>query len=362
MVILEKQIKTKKAFTNFLIKICEKEDIDDLMLFINDYWQENHILSKDEDLLKWQYYNEIKNRFNFVLAKEKTSKEIIGILGYIPTYKFDASLEKEKYIWLSIWKVRENLNITGFGFHLLNFLRQYEKPNTISAIGINENVAKIYNRLNYQVGFLNQYFMINETIKDFNLIRNFDNNYCSDTKVESKKKLIDLTENFSDLYDNHRVKITTKNIEPKKTLTYYSNRYLNHPYYNYKIVAIKKDNLIISLIVYRIVKHENTGAIRIVDHFGNQKSLVGLKTQFQKLLKNQEAEYLDFFNYGYEKKCFVQTGFRKINRRMKIIIPNYYEPFKPKNVKIMFANKSQSKTKKILFKGDSDQDRPNLMV
>jgi len=58
----------------------------------------------------------------------------------------------------------------------------------------------------------------------------------------------------------------------------------------------------------------------------------------------------------------------KINRAMgfiqnvdSIILPNYFEPLEIRNVEVDFAYKSNSKSGSLsIFRGDSDQDRPNL--
>ena len=43
-----------------------------------------------------------------------------------------------------------------------------------------------------------------------------------------------------------------------------------------------------------------------------------------------------------------------------IIIPNYFEPFLKKNIKIyFFIDRSLEDSRIIIFKGDGDQDRPN---
>ena len=44
----------------------------------------------------------------------------------------------------------------------------------------------------------------------------------------------------------------------------------------------------------------------------------------------------------------------------EIIVPNYFEPFEKKNVKLEIAYKSKSDNY-VAFKGDSDQDRPNVL-
>ena len=74
-------------------------------------------------------------------------------------------------------------------------------------------------------------------------------------------------------------------------------------------------------------------------------------------LNESGAEYLDCYNYGINKDVFLKIGFREITGNT--VVPNYFEPFEKKNVDIHYA--SYTKDPVVIFKGDGDQDRPNLL-
>ncbi len=59
---------------------------------------------------------------------------------------------------------------------------------------------------------------------------------------------------------------------------------------------------------------------------------------------------------GVNDKIFLNIGFNKKEHNSKTIIPTYFEPFVQENVQIHFEKSSSSL---VLFKGDSDADRPN---
>ena len=66
-------------------------------------------------------------------------------------------------------------------------------------------------------------------------------------------------------------------------------------------------------------------------------------------------------NYGLDEACFTRMGFQHLDlNQEEIIVPNYFEPFEKKNVKLEIAYKSKSDNY-VAFKGDSDQDRPNVL-
>ena len=98
--------------------------------------------------------------------------------------------------------------------------------------------------------------------------------------------------------------------------------------------------------------------IRIVDAIGQFQG--SLYDEFQAYLKEAGAEYIDLMNYGIDEDVFYQMGFRKLDLDGNLIIPNYFEPFEQRNVKIDIAWKADYENY-VAFKGDSDQDRPNIL-
>ena len=66
-------------------------------------------------------------------------------------------------------------------------------------------------------------------------------------------------------------------------------------------------------------------------------------------------------NYGIKKEVFLNMGFQLLDIEQEdIILPNYFEPFEKRNVAIEIAYKAQYEGY-VAFKGDSDQDRPNVL-
>ena len=54
-------------------------------------------------------------------------------------------------------------------------------------------------------------------------------------------------------------------------------------------------------------------------------------------MKNTNSEYLDFYNIGYSNSDLTSIGFKKNKYIKNTIIPNYYEPFEKKNIKIKYG-------------------------
>ena len=78
-------------------------------------------------------------------------------------------------------------------------------------------------------------------------------------------------------------------------------------------------------------------------------------------MRTEKAEYVDFVQYGIDKKYFLNSGFKLLDLNINVIVPNYFEPLIQKNIPLLFSYKTNNNNIRI-FKGDGDQDRPNLVV
>ena len=104
------------------IKIADKKDIKSIITFIKNHWKKTHIFSKDKKLLDWQHFNKNNNKYNFVIAKQKKTKKVIALLGFIPTNQFDKKIPINNFIWLAIWKENSRrILLLLFWFNRFNF-------------------------------------------------------------------------------------------------------------------------------------------------------------------------------------------------------------------------------------------------
>jgi hypothetical protein len=254
---------------------------------------------------------------------------------------------KNNDIWLAIWKTK-NEN-PGIGLELLSYIIKTLQPNSIGAIGINQRVKKLYKALNYKTGVLTHYYFQNPNIDNFNILK-------INIKLEKKiflnskyriRKLRDCA-NFSEL--KHQYK-------PYKSIDYIQNRYINHPIYKYQLFGVFLNDNIRCIFVTRKIIVNNSACIRIVDIYGDLSGISSIESELLELLKSENCEYIDCLNFGISSDIFQNLGF---SLRENMIIPNYFEPFEPVNVDIEFAYLSNN-SDYVIFKGDSDQDRPNML-
>lgn len=324
-------------------ELCKEDKVEELINFINQHWKQEHIFVRNRELFNWQHKS--KNSYNFILAIE--DNKIIGILGFIPTSQFSDKLIANNEMWLAIWKVRDDIKKPGLGLLMLNFLKKKFNNPTICSVGLSKQVIPIYKALKYEVGVLEHRAFFNQNKRNFGPI-----SPPSDFLFELKKSNVqfEIQEDGTNLEKCKNLFKST----PKKNPEYIAKRYLEHPVYEYKLLFFRIADEVISILVYRIVSIENLIIARIVDLVGSNILEERFNYPIAEFLKKENIDYIDIVS---NLSCFKDSGFIKNNENF--ILPNYFEPLEFRNIDIDFAYKSNSGFLSI-FKGDSDQDRPNI--
>ena len=297
------------------------------------------------------------------MAIDDEQKEIYSLLGYIPLWHYDLDLQEENDIWLSVWKTREDVPVSGLGIMVYYKLLSLVKPRTISAIGLSEVALNIYKRLRWQTGYLDQFYLLNNEMTEFKLVKNqADKNFAQTEQSTNELNATLVDKKDYDLFINNFSNITKQKKLPVKSAKYYWSRFVEHPFYNYNSYWLSQSGGQISgLLVTRVTEAENAKAIRIVDYYGDFDSRQNWLEFSQHILKEQSAEYMDFYMDSTIGSKFSSLGFHKRTNEHKIVIPNYFEPFEAKNVNISYGYNMKEELPYSIFKGDSDQDRPNIL-
>ena len=334
-----------KKITIIHAKSADKSSILD---FINNHWSKNHILTKKNNI--FDYYYKEKKKINFLLAKDKS--KIVGLLGFIKDEKY--SKKPKSIVWTSILKSLENYPTTGI--LLVDKLINKFKGCDIGCMGNNIQSEKLFKLLGFSTKNLNHYYIINPKYNNFNLIK-FEKRIK--THLVKKKPKIQLK--YSLIHKGNVSKLPFFDFIGKNNY-FLINKYIKNSFYNYKIFRIKNlENRIENMIVIRMIKTKKSKCIRVVDLFGNFKKIITVIYLFHELIKKYNAEYLDF----YSSKKIPSSLLKYINKnsfKKKIIIPNYYEPFVQKNIKIRYGILfKKNKRNYVFFKSEGDSERPNII-
>lgn len=328
--------------SNNFIKFLSQNEIVNLQKFINDNYSKNHILSKNKKLIEFYYNNQKRSKLNFL--GYFIDNKLKAVLGYISYCNWDPVIKN--YIYIAFLSKSKNYKKDVL-FHFINFIYQNLKPNFLGCVGINKDLLKILKKISF-CSKLSHYYIANNNIKkkvSDNLI-SYKNKRKNPLKMKITQKLNELPE--SDLY-------------PKKTLKYFNQKYSLNPYYNYFFLNFSNKNKLEFFFVVRKIRiyKLKTNIFRIIDFYGKINKKTNILENINSFLQKNNAEYIDFLNYGLNEKKIISIGFKKKSRKQ--ILPNRFEPFIFKNetvnLSIIFNKKKLNKI--TVCKGDGDQDRPN---
>lgn len=348
------KIKMTKFDERYDIRLGKKEDIACIMCFIDRYWKKDHILAKDKKLFEYEFLN--GELVNMILAIERNTGEIEGIFGFL--YCSNGEDEKKIDLWGSLWKVvEEHNNEALLGIELAK--RVYELTGCRMHIGSGANPETTIplRRIFFQdkTGKMKQYYCLNSNIQEFQI--------C---KIE-KRKVLPYAEtlNLAEIvplpdFDCFQTCFSMEKQKgyPYKDYWYIEKRFYKHPYYTYQIYGLKIKNEITAVVICREVEVQGNKALRIIDYIGDFNIFAETGFFWKKKMEECGYEYIDFFEFGLDDNILENAGFVCRENSDKNIIPNYFEPFLQENIDIWVHYKLDGTT---FFKGDCDQDRPNLI-
>ena len=348
------------------IRLCNIGDIESVMGFLHEHWSANHALSRSKTLMDWQHLTKAAIGYDFVVAFDES--QVMGCFGFIRTSRYDPNLRDQDTVWLTTWKVRQDAPM-GLGLHLHAYLQSHVPHRWIGTVGNNATVTAIYKALGYTTGTMKQHYVINPGKREFVLagvpdksLRNGTeyNTFQIDGSIPSFRRL-SRCEIFS--LANSPLFNDRGNRVPKRTVNYYVNRFLDHPYYTYEVFAVERNDELQGVFALRTCEANGACALRVVDMFASDFALKNIAHPLQLLLVERNAEYVDWYQQGYTKDQIIESGMLTLDKiDGDIVIPNYFEPFVKNNVEINWAFKLSNNDHFFAFKADGDQDRPNLLT
>lgn len=335
------------------VPLCE---YDKLLKFIKYSWKENHAFVKSRELLDFQHLDREREIYHFIVAENQITGDFDALVGYIPLSQFDKSLEENGDYWGAIWKRRDDIvndEIKGMGFFVWDRMFRLPHFQSHGAISMSNDARMMYKARRLPINIMKQYYILNEDVKEFHIAGNILNSSIVKPAFETETcelRWVDLNE-----IKENEIKPVYR---PFKSLQFFINRYQKHPIYHYGFLGLYKGRELKAILAVREIIVNNTKVLRIVDVLGEPQG--NIYKSSQKLMKDNGYEYLDILNYGIDEKLFDSMGFTKLDLNNDLpIIPNYFEPFVQKNIKFEISYKA--KFPYVAFKGDADQDRPNIL-
>lgn len=335
----------------YTFRIAMVNDIEDIMEFIDKYWKKNHIMARNRKLFEYQHL--YGQKVTFVLAHRKENNELEAILGYIPA----SADESKKDVWTAIWKVRDDhYNVPMLGLELIKRLEKLEQCRNIIIVGANPETAVPVMKIvmKYYTSRMSHFYRLGKC-KEYRVAANVK--YIESIYTKESIKYTQLDEDaFRDAFRIIAKENQIQNV-PYKDETYYIRRYYEHPYYKYDIYLIESENGN-GIIVLKNVEVNSRKISRIIDYVGCQSVFAQTGNFFTDLIRDKDLEYIDFYCLNFDYKSIIKAGFIERKADDVVIIPNYMEPFLQQNIEIYTCYNDNNC---LIFKGDADQDRPNII-
>lgn len=331
----------------YTIRLAKIGDVNGIMRFINEYWRKGHILAVNRDMFYYEHVN--KDNVNFLLAINKETGEIDGLLGYILASRNFDKLD----IWTGIWKVKKGV-LPLLGMELYKRLQPMVGSRSLLGVGDSQiSTGPLLRKLtsNFKTWRMNHYYFLNQNIPlqladivwfPIQKPRNINVN----TTVEELKTIQEV-EQFID--------ITQIIGFPYKDYWYLNHRFFQHPIYKYNVFGLTLSEKK-ALLVCRMQECNGSSVLRIVDYIGSQECFSGIYSFISKYLCEFNCEYVDFYEYGFDSRFILDAGFTERKQDDKNIIPNYFYPLERRNIEIWVSGNIDEG---LFTKADGDQDRPN---
>ncbi|MGO4694450.1 GNAT family N-acetyltransferase [Paenibacillus sp. 2TAB26] len=364
------------------IRYFKRTETEQLQNAIHTIWSPNHILSRNEQLLNYMFYENpgkhhwVETEYYSFLGAWKDNK-IIGLLGVMP---FEVNNKGVAGIGCSLtnWIVPPEYRSTGAGYALFHTVKE-RNPELILSLGINSTVTKLYKKMGWNIlqdvprwiGVVNKPITIEKMLNG----NERPLRYWNELKTipsNSDYHISDLVEEEWDRF--YEQFFAPKTIGFARNYQFIKWRYINHPIFEYKILTCKDShNHIMGIAIIRIESLLNIGEKigRIVEFIAaDQDSSICLANAVAGLAR--DCLFLDFYCFSSISTWGLEAiGFKRIleSENDSVVVPTRFQPIDLTITNMMAAFSVQPDIKNkinlaeescfYITKGDSDQDRPN---
>ena len=337
---------------------CEHQHVPQVMHFIDRCFRARHPLSRRRDLFDWQYGNASDEPYNVVLASDASTSEILGMLGFIDSKRYDPALGSDNCAWLTMWQVDPGARIPSLGLTLLRYLQDHVEHRYLASSGIRAALQPMYRALRFEVRDLTHHFLLNPAVQEHHIAVVPSGLALSWPVASSGLRLSPLTKATFWLETPQGTMGIART--PTKTAAYFYHRYSCHPFYAYLVFLVKRGSTAVGLLAARVVAQNGARALRVVDLLLQPEDVPELGAPLLDLVVSSRCEYADLLQTGFDDSAVSAAGFRAVTSEPGLIVPNHFEPFVPENIRITACFRGPEPGSFVVCKGDCDQDRPNL--
>jgi len=344
----------------YTIAPCQEHHVPAVMDFIGECYRPGHVLSTSRALFDWQYRSDSDGAYNIAVAFDAAGPRILGILGYIESRRYDADLAADNCLWLALWQVRPAPGHPTLGPALMRFVRQRVEHQVVAVAGVRAGVDIVYRAMGFVVTQFRHYYMLNPDVTHHHIAVVPDPSGAVPPCLGGRLEEVS-AQDFTARAETYRL---GEDRVPKKSPTYFVNRYLRHPFYRYAVHRFMLDGVPRGLLATRMVVYEGHRVLRVVDTLLDPADVPAVGRPLLELVRATGAEYVDLLQSGLDDAALRVAGFSEVDPDRGVIVPDHFEPLARENSRLTlcFRAKDPSRTHGfVAFKGDGDQDRPNRL-
>ncbi len=324
------------------------DDIPNIMRFIDEHWRKGDTLARNRAFFEWNYIR--KGVVTMVVAVDENTNSICGIQGYLPYTDEDLYPDCAGSIWKAI-KCDDPL----IGIHMAEYMHQNIHMRYYAGAGMRKRAIRVAKLNGGSVATMDHYYRLNSEINedDYRIATVKEKIIPDFQSFDIKMEKIQNMNQFMESLDQS---ILIKSVFCKD-YRYIKWRYFDHPVYRYdlwKLCGADCDSQ--AVIVTRNEIYNGSSMCKIIDYFGDYKLISKMGTALDKLMKDNNHEYIDVYSYGVNTEYYSACGMARCDSDSPNIIPNYFQPFVSENIDIYLEEPKFDGL--VLFRGDGDQDRP----
>lgn len=367
---------------------CEDTDVAALQQFINEHWRADHILARDEQLLRWQHDPSRMSRGDwpgptFLLARR--ADRIVGILGLIGC---DANAYGTivPAAWIAMWMSLPETRTSGVGLKLMQAAIDLDL-NALFVLGINDTVRPIYRRLGFQlIDDMPRWTRVFDPDATAELLQACGQSpprppvpslphaapaTHANLRIDASKRP------FGDAWDRFwRERLAPQWLCTDRSAAYLNRRYVDHPEFTYETrVAISNaGGEVLGLVVFRVerVLNRPENVLRIVEFLAVSHAADALAQSVIDAASEHRAAFADFYcSSPIAARPLEAAGFvRESHKPCDSVLPCRFQPLEGGAFRMHGAirladppasdSMGQSPLDDLyITKSDGDMDRPN---
>jgi hypothetical protein len=231
----------------------------------------------------------------------------------------------------------------------------------VGGLGLSKQTVSVVPRLGFEVEPMEHHYLLNPDIAEFKLVGKAD---------QGKRELDPATKGLSSLrevaadalLDIVIEDFVPESITPLKTNAYLYNRFVMHPLFKYRMFAVTYRGRVAGLLVTRTVSALGVKAMQIVDYLGHDNGLIGIGHALVDLIRESNVEFIDLYSHGVGEAELAASGMIPHRAADPVVIPLYFDPFEKDSHDLDCCIVALEGVTYRVFKGDSDQDRPNRLL